>query len=242
MMIRALPLCAARQASRRRLPLSAECMTTTPELKRRRNRSTSCGVSAISGTSTRTCPSPASAAAMTRRYTSVLPLPVTPYSRCAANLPSVAVIASTTCDCASVRVTSLGRGSNGAGCAGASSAATQPRSASLLKCPGLNGSTSSAAVAPSRSARNASSARCRGARFAAGSAKLPASRSGQRPTPMAFARRLAASQADRQRRRHDFPDGVVIILRRPAQQVEGDRVEDRLAYPIARARIAAWRR
>ncbi len=118
MMIRALPLRAARQASRRRLPLSAECMTTTPALKRRRNRSTSCGVSAISGTSTRTCPPPASAAAMTRRYTSVLPLPVTPYSRCAANLPSVALIASTTCDCASVRVTSLGRSSNGAGFAG----------------------------------------------------------------------------------------------------------------------------
>ena len=48
------------------------------QLKRRRKRSTSCGVKAISGTSTRAWPPAAIAAAMTRKYTSVLPLPVTP--------------------------------------------------------------------------------------------------------------------------------------------------------------------
>ena len=78
MMIRAWPPCAARQASRRSFPASPECTATTPELKRRRKRSTSCGVKAISGTSTRACPPAAIAAAMTRKYTSVLPLPVTP--------------------------------------------------------------------------------------------------------------------------------------------------------------------
>ena len=69
-------------------------MTTTPALKRRSNRSTSCGVSAISGTSTSTWPPRANARAMTCRYTSVLPLPVTPCKRCAANPPSEATIAS----------------------------------------------------------------------------------------------------------------------------------------------------
>ena len=40
MMILASPLAAARQASRRKLPLRAECITTTPALKRRSKRST----------------------------------------------------------------------------------------------------------------------------------------------------------------------------------------------------------
>src|ERR1700729_1061145 len=78
MTIRAAPLCAARHASRRSLSVRPEWTTATPALKRRRKRSTSCGVRAISGTSTSAWPPPAMAAAMTRRYTSVLPLPVTP--------------------------------------------------------------------------------------------------------------------------------------------------------------------
>jgi len=50
------------------------------------------GVRAISGTNTKAWPPPAIAAAMTRKYTSVLPLPVTPYSKCAANRPNEAVM------------------------------------------------------------------------------------------------------------------------------------------------------
>ena len=96
MTMRAWPACAARHASRRSVPVSAECSTATPALKRSRKRATSCGVKPISGTSTNAWPPAAMAAAITRKYTSVLPLPVTPYSRYAAKRPNEAFMAPTT--------------------------------------------------------------------------------------------------------------------------------------------------
>ena len=66
-MMRASPACAARQASRRAASLSAGMQHREPALKRPRKRSTSCGVSPISGTSTSAWPPAASAAAITRR-------------------------------------------------------------------------------------------------------------------------------------------------------------------------------
>ena len=68
--------------------------------KRAAKRATVCGVSAISGTSTIT-PSPrSSAAAAARRYTSVLPDPVTPWSSRAS--PAAASIAASAAVCAAV--------------------------------------------------------------------------------------------------------------------------------------------
>ena len=60
-----------------------------------RKRATSCGVSAISGTSTSAPRPDSSTRSMSRRYTSVFPLPVTPCSSQAPNFPSDAPIAST---------------------------------------------------------------------------------------------------------------------------------------------------
>ena len=110
----------------------------------------------------------------------------------------------------------------------ASAAATQPRSASSLKCPGLNGSTSSAAVAPPRAARHCEQ-RSLPRRAPRGRVvQLSASRRVNVHRRCAFARRPGRSQADRQRRRHDLADGMVVVVRRPAQQLEGHRVEDGL--------------
>ena len=65
-----------------------ECRTATTSPNRAWNRPTVCGVSAISGTST-IAPRPAASVSCTAcRYTSVLPEPVTPWSR---NRPSAAV-------------------------------------------------------------------------------------------------------------------------------------------------------
>ena len=69
------------RSSRRSASVSAECSTATRSPKRSRKRPSVCGVSAISGTST-IAPRPrASAASHARMYTSVLPLPVAPWSR-----------------------------------------------------------------------------------------------------------------------------------------------------------------
>ena len=65
----------------RSLAVRPECRTATSSPKRARKRATSCGVSAISGTSTMVPRPLARAAAMACRYTSVLPEPVTPWSR-----------------------------------------------------------------------------------------------------------------------------------------------------------------
>ena len=59
----------------------AECNTATMSPKRPRKRATVCGVSAISGTSTMADLPSSNARRMARRYTSVLPDPVTPSTR-----------------------------------------------------------------------------------------------------------------------------------------------------------------
>ena len=75
------PARSRRHISCRSRGVRPEWRTATSSPKRARKRATSCGVSAISGTSTIE-PRPRSrAAAMARRYTSVLPLPVTPWRR-----------------------------------------------------------------------------------------------------------------------------------------------------------------
>ena len=232
MTMRAVPLCAARQASRRSAAAQrrmhdhdagAEAAPESiDELRRQRDfRHQHQRLAAV----------PRCAAAITRRYTSVLPLPVTPYSRCTANLPSVAVIARRLAICASVSGYLAGRTARHWRTLGAGRRSSRRPSRAppgLLKCPGLNGSTSSATVAPSLRRQATRAAPAAAVRAWLGSANCRRPAAVRRPTPMAFARRLAAAQADRQRRRQDFPDGVVIVLGRPTQQVEGNRVEDRL--------------
>ncbi len=67
--------------------------------KRSRTRDSSCGVSPISGTSISACLPRARASSIKRRYTSVLPLPVTPCSRVTAKRPNVAPIVASACCC-----------------------------------------------------------------------------------------------------------------------------------------------
>ena len=69
-----------------------------------RTRATSCGVRLISGTSISTWRPLANTGAAAARYTSVLPLPVTPLSRNGANAPSAFAISSTAWRCASLSV------------------------------------------------------------------------------------------------------------------------------------------
>ena len=78
------PARSRRQAARRWAAGSPLCSTATSSPKRARKRAASCGVRAISGTST-SAPRPCCrASAIRRRYTSVLPDPVTPCSTKAA--------------------------------------------------------------------------------------------------------------------------------------------------------------
>ena len=88
------PLRAARHARSRSWSVSDECSTASGASKRAAKRATSCGVRAISGTSTRACSPRATTSSIARRYTSVLPLPVTPCSRNDAYAPCAAAIAS----------------------------------------------------------------------------------------------------------------------------------------------------
>ena len=98
------------RSSRRSASVSAEWSTATRSPKRARKRPTVCGVSAISGTSTITPRSRASAAAAAWRYTSVFPLPVGPCSRTwPPSASSAATIRSTLERCSGV--SSAGSGS-----------------------------------------------------------------------------------------------------------------------------------
>ena len=95
-----------RSSAARSAGASAECHTATRSPRRARRRPRNCGVSAISGTSTRLDFPRARAASMARRYTSVLPDPVTPCSS-RASTPSesmAAVMRATAAACPSVSV------------------------------------------------------------------------------------------------------------------------------------------
>ena len=70
-----------RHSAARSASVSAEWTTAIRPGKRTAKRRIICGVSAISGTSTIAPRPAASAASIAARYTSVLPLPVTPWSR-----------------------------------------------------------------------------------------------------------------------------------------------------------------
>ena len=61
----------------------------------------------------------------------------------------------------------------------------------------------------------------------AGRIELRPSCVGQSPDVGNLVGRLAGAQRRGKRRRNDFTDGVVVVLRSPAQQFEGDRVEHR---------------
>src|SRR5580658_4722012 len=97
--MRACPLQASRHAARRSASVSAECSTASGAAKRSRNWPSSCGVRPISGTSTSALLPAASTRSTSRRYTSVLPLPVIPCSTKAANEPSEAPTAATAAFC-----------------------------------------------------------------------------------------------------------------------------------------------
>ena len=86
--------CRSRIRARRRAVRASvrpECSTATVTAKRSRKRATSCGVSPISGTSTRARRSCRRQCSTACRYTSVLPLPVMPCSRKGAKLSGGAV-------------------------------------------------------------------------------------------------------------------------------------------------------
>jgi hypothetical protein len=76
--MRAAPSRALRQAFSRSVSFSPECSTAIGVAKRERKRFNSCGVKPISGTSTSACSLRRSTSSIKCKYTSVLPLPVTP--------------------------------------------------------------------------------------------------------------------------------------------------------------------
>ena len=127
--MRAWPLKASRHARKRSWSVSAECSMAMGTPKRSRKRPTSCGVRAISGTST-SARRPASSTRPTRRrYTSVLPLPVIPWSTKARKVPSCPATASTAACCSAK---SSGPGARppalcAGGSVGTSTLAIQPR-------------------------------------------------------------------------------------------------------------------
>ena len=103
----ASPTCASSQVRRRCAGVSALCIATTRrDGNRCITRSSSCGVRLISGTISSTCRPRASARSAARRYTSVLPLPVTPCSSSgtARACDALCSIASTAVACSAVSV------------------------------------------------------------------------------------------------------------------------------------------
>ena len=85
--MRISPLRAPRQSDARCAPESRLCSTATDSPNLRLKRDVACGMRAISGTRTRALFPMRSASSMQRRYTSVFPLPVTPWSRKRAEAP-----------------------------------------------------------------------------------------------------------------------------------------------------------
>ena len=88
------PCCIWSQAVCRCLSVNLECDKAMLTAKRCLNRSSSCGVRVISGTSTNTCCPRSSTVRIICRYTSVLPLPVTPSSKKTPNCPRLSQTAS----------------------------------------------------------------------------------------------------------------------------------------------------
>ena len=138
-------------------------------------------------------------------------------------------MAATHCAWCSVSVTSLGReverrrrGGDARACGDPAARRQRPQ---LRR---LEGTTpTSSAVARARSASQASRARCCGARRALGAdnSRRPGSLTHHHSTVCSAG--LTRAQADRQCRGKHFAERVVIVLGCPAQQVEGDRIEDR---------------
>ncbi|CAB5715808.1 Uncharacterised protein [Pseudomonas putida] len=102
MMMSASPSRAASQASRRSRSFTAECSRAMRALKRCSKRARVCGPRLISGISTRACLPASSVSRISCRYTSVLPLPVTPASRKAPKPPKPSRTASNASRCSSL--------------------------------------------------------------------------------------------------------------------------------------------
>ncbi|MPN03016.1 hypothetical protein SDC9_150239 [bioreactor metagenome] len=147
--MRARPLCAASQLARRCGFVMPLCrLTTLPApysgAKRARKRASSCGVRLISGTITSAwaAGSRASAACTLCRYTSVLPLPVLPYSR---KGPACdAMWLHTLCCSALSAMVSVVSGASGASCAGAAGRRRRRASCSGPSSRNCGGSAASA--------------------------------------------------------------------------------------------------
>jgi len=184
--------------------------------KRRRKCCSSCGVRAISGISTRVCRSRASIASIRRRYSSVLPLPVTPWIRWTPNCPSAGSRRSSAACCSAVAA------GGGVVCSASRVAgATRDQAAQ----PAV---TSAAAWRPCFCARKASrdsgaarkassSARCALAR-AAGCAARPASVKHQ-PGRIGD-KRCGVAQARRQRGQQDRAQRIVVIVGAKLRQAQ----------------------
>ena len=127
---RASPRRQAAQVRARSPSDSPECRAWMGTPRRARNRLSSCGVRPISGTSTNACRSRDRQSLIAFRYTSVLPLPVTPSSRNGANPARAARIASTA-TCCSGCSKGPGRGSGAARAAGNGMRSARPRWARL---------------------------------------------------------------------------------------------------------------
>ena len=105
--MRALPCLACHQAKCRSVSFKRECIMAIGSAKRCSTRWINCGVKPISGTNNKTCLLPVSTFSIAEKYTSVLPLPVTPCNKEHENvcLLNDAEKASTTIVCCSVKVT-----------------------------------------------------------------------------------------------------------------------------------------
>ena len=173
-----------------------ECSTATCS-KRRRKRRTVCGVSAISGTRTMAWRPCSRACANARRYTSVLPLPVTPWRRNVAASPASSASHSdcTAACCGGVKVggvSGVGRAAasapSGSGSTRSSSSVTRPRFSRLVT--GLR-DTEAAASRSARTRPSGSGSRRRSTRRWAGvrSARSSTSRGASGPARTRTCRR-----------------------------------------------------
>ena len=194
---------------------SAECMTTTPALKRRAEALDELRRQRDFGHQHQHLAAAGpSAAAMTCKYTSVLPLPVTPYNRCAANRPSDAVIA---VDDLRLRVGERDlAGTQLEGRRLRWALATQPSRARASSSVCLRPAPGGCAGLDPRVPPPLASPRCASQAEQGALPRSPPGRAGRssscrpaavkRPRLDGHVGRLTRAQARRQRRRHDFAD------------------------------------
>ena len=183
-------------------------------------------------------------AAIARRYTSVLPLPVTPCSRNGAKRPAAAAIASMARPCSGVGSGPAPRATWSARCAGPAAtcerAVTQPRCSSSRRCSRQRGDSAASAAASAAASRRSSAStisRRRAARAGSGGSS-PARAAALSVQRSSVAERVGAgAQRGRQRRGDHLAGRMVVVVGGPAQQLEQRR--DRCTGASSMSAIAA---